>query len=66
MSAARVAHEGTPYNEQGSFLLKMMLFRSDTMYEEKMDQITFYLEEIVLDALLAVLKNLSNISKNRW
>ncbi len=32
MSAARVAHEGTPYNEQGSFLLKMMLFRSDTIY----------------------------------
>jgi hypothetical protein len=33
MSAARVAHEGTPYNEQGSFLLKMMLFRSDTIYK---------------------------------
>jgi hypothetical protein len=32
MSAARVAHEVTPYNEQGSFLLKMMLFRSDTKY----------------------------------
>jgi hypothetical protein len=36
----------------------MKNIEDEYMYEEKMDQITFYLEEIVLDALLAVLKNL--------
>jgi hypothetical protein len=29
-------------------------------YEEKMDQLTDYLEEIILDAILAVLKNLKH------
>lgn len=38
----------------------MKKIEDEYMCEEKMDQITFYLEEIVLDALLAVLKNLRN------
>ncbi|HMB97329.1 MAG TPA: hypothetical protein VKM36_02525 [Balneolaceae bacterium] len=36
----------------------MKNIEDEYMYEEKMDQITFYLEEIVLDAILSVLKNL--------
>ena len=30
------------------------------MYEDKMDQITDYLEDLVLDAFIAVLKNLKH------
>lgn len=30
------------------------------MYEDKMDQITDYLEDLILDAFIAVLKNLKH------
>jgi len=38
----------------------MKEIEDEYIYEEKMDQITDYLEDLVLDALLAVLKNLKH------
>ncbi|MBI4727645.1 hypothetical protein HY768_10590 [candidate division TA06 bacterium] len=38
----------------------MKEIEDEYMYEEKMDQISDYLESIILDALLSVLKNLKH------
>ena len=38
----------------------MKNIEDEYIYEDKMDQITDYLEKLVLDAMLAVLKNLKH------